>query len=71
VAAEAGMLHDVGKAMMPIDVLNKPGKLTDAEFGTMRTHPERGHELLLTGRSVDAGVFCQRTLHPSLQSLRL
>jgi putative nucleotidyltransferase with HDIG domain len=57
VAAEAGMLHDLGKAMMPIDVLNKPGKLTDAEFGTMRTHPERGHELLLTGRGVDARVL--------------
>ena len=56
-AAEAGMLHDLGKAMMPIDVLNKPGKLTDAEFGTMKTHPERGHELLLTGRGVDAMVL--------------
>ncbi len=55
--AEAGMLHDLGKAMMPIDVLNKPGKLTEAEFATMKTHPERGHELLLTGRDVDALVL--------------
>jgi putative nucleotidyltransferase with HDIG domain len=56
-AAEAGMLHDLGKAMMPLEVLNKPGKLTDDEFGTMKTHPERGYELLLTGRGVDAAVM--------------
>lgn len=56
-AAEAGMLHDLGKAMMPVDVLNKPGKLTEAEFDTMKTHPQRGHELLLTGRGVDAMVL--------------
>jgi HD-GYP domain-containing protein (c-di-GMP phosphodiesterase class II) len=56
-AAEAGMLHDLGKALMPVAVLNKPGKLTDDEFTTMKTHPERGHELLLTGRGVDAMVL--------------
>jgi HD-GYP domain-containing protein (c-di-GMP phosphodiesterase class II) len=48
-AGLAGLLHDVGKAVMPLDVLNKPGKLTDAEFGVMRSHPERGHALLLEG----------------------
>jgi putative nucleotidyltransferase with HDIG domain len=56
-AAEAGLLHDLGKALMPVAVLNKPGKLTDDEFTTMKTHPERGHELLLTGRGVDAMVL--------------
>lgn len=45
-AAKAGLLHDMGKAMMPLHILNKPGKLTDAEFSVIRTHPERGHELL-------------------------
>ncbi len=49
-AGLAGLLHDMGKALMPIEVLNKPGRLTDAEFTVMRTHPERGHELLLEGR---------------------
>jgi HD-GYP domain-containing protein (c-di-GMP phosphodiesterase class II) len=48
-AGLAGMLHDLGKAVMPLDVLNKPGKLTDDEFAVMRTHPERGHELLAEG----------------------
>jgi len=56
-AAEAGLLHDLGKALMPVAVLNKPGKLTDEEFTTIKTHPERGHELLLTGRGVDAMVL--------------
>ena len=48
-AGLAGMLHDLGKAMMPIEVLNKPGKLTDAEFTLMKTHPANGHALLLEG----------------------
>lgn len=31
-AGLAGLMHDLGKAVMPMDVLNKPGKLTDSEF---------------------------------------
>jgi putative nucleotidyltransferase with HDIG domain len=46
VAGMAGLLHDIGKALMPLDVLNKPGKLTDDEYMLMKTHPLRGHELL-------------------------
>jgi len=46
-AGLAGLLHDVGKMLMPLDVLNKPGGLTDAEFTVMRSHPERGHALLI------------------------
>lgn len=45
-AGLAGLLHDVGKMQMPLEVLNKPGALTDAEFSVMRSHPERGWELL-------------------------
>ena len=32
------LLHDVGKAKVPEDILNKPGKLTDAEFDAMKSH---------------------------------
>lgn len=53
-AGQAGLLHDIGKALMPLEVLNKPGKLTDAEFGVMRSHPVRGHELLQQGRAATA-----------------
>ena len=49
-AGHAGLLHDLGKAVMPAEVLNKPGKLTDDEFAVMKTHHERGHALLLEGQ---------------------
>ena len=49
-AGTAGLLHDVGKALMPLGILNKPGPLTDAEFDVMRSHPLRGFELLQEAR---------------------
>lgn len=58
----AGMLHDMGKAMMPLEVLNKPGKLTDAEYEIMKTHPQHGYELLLEGKGV-AEATLDVTLH--------
>ena len=45
-AGLAGLLHDLGKAAIPLEILNKPGKLTDAEFIIIRTHPLRGWEML-------------------------
>ena len=49
----AGLLHDLGKAMMPLDVLNKPGKLTDDEFRIMKGHPEEGYKLLQESHGID------------------
>jgi len=43
----AGLLHDMGKARIPTEVLNKPGRLTDAEWALMKEHPTWGHEMLL------------------------
>lgn len=51
-AGMAGLLHDLGKALMPMDVLNKPGKLTDAEFLIIKSHPVEGHRMLLEGGAV-------------------
>lgn len=51
-AGLAGLLHDIGKMAMPMDVLNKPGALTDAEFAVMRSHPVRGYEMLKEGGAV-------------------
>lgn len=51
-AGMAGLLHDLGKAMIPIEVLNKPGKLTDEEFDLVKTHPEEGYKLLRDGQGV-------------------
>jgi len=50
----AGLLHDMGKASMPLDILNKPGKLTNAEFDIIKSHPKRGHDLLLGGSATPA-----------------
>jgi HD-GYP domain-containing protein (c-di-GMP phosphodiesterase class II) len=54
VAGLAGLLHDIGKAAMPLDVLQKPGKLSDQEYAVMRQHPARGHELLVEGGEAGA-----------------
>jgi HD-GYP domain-containing protein (c-di-GMP phosphodiesterase class II) len=56
-AGLAGLLHDMGKALIPIEILNKPGKLTNEEFAVMRTHPERGHALLVEGRGATTAVL--------------
>lgn len=56
-AGMAGLLHDIGKAQVPLDILNKPGKLTDAEFATIRRHPERGYLLLSQGGGASAAVL--------------
>lgn len=44
--ALGGLLHDVGKLAVPNEILNKPGRLTDAEFAEIRRHPGAGRELL-------------------------
>jgi len=56
-AGMAGLMHDLGKAVMPMAVLNKPGKLTDDEFNVIKSHPVEGHRLLLEGKSASAIVL--------------
>jgi putative nucleotidyltransferase with HDIG domain len=41
-----GLLHDIGKLQVPELILNKPGRLTDQEFGVMRQHVRLGHRLI-------------------------
>lgn len=53
-AGMAGLLHDIGKMAIPDVILNKPGKLTDNEFSTMRQHPEAGGRMLLESRQISA-----------------
>jgi HD-GYP domain-containing protein (c-di-GMP phosphodiesterase class II) len=48
-AGMAGLLHDVGKAAVPQEIINKPAKLTDEEFTIIKSHPVKGHEMLLLG----------------------
>jgi putative nucleotidyltransferase with HDIG domain len=56
-AGMAGLLHDIGKALMPMDVLNKPGKLTDEEFRVIKSHPVAGHKLLAESGSASPVVL--------------
>lgn len=42
----AGLLHDVGKLEIPLEVLNKEGRLNDDEIQLIRDHPEKGHAIL-------------------------
>lgn len=56
-AGLAGLLHDIGKAAMPLPVLNKPGALSDEEFRIMKAHPQRGWEMLKTGGGASEAVL--------------
>ncbi|HPA90868.1 MAG TPA: HD-GYP domain-containing protein [Quisquiliibacterium sp.] len=56
-AGLAGLMHDMGKALMPLEVLNKPGALAPAEFEIMKSHPQRGHALLRGGRDTPGMVL--------------
>ena len=56
-AGMAGLLHDLGKAAIPLAVLNKPGKLTDEEFIVVKSHPVTGYEMLKEGGAVEAAVL--------------
>ena len=44
--AVGGLLHDIGKLSVPLEVLNKPGKLSDEEFALIKRHPGDGRKLL-------------------------
>ncbi len=55
-AGVAGLMHDMGKAHTPIDILNKPTKLTDAEFEIMKEHPVKGAMLLARAANSDEKI---------------
>jgi putative nucleotidyltransferase with HDIG domain len=44
--ARAALLHDVGKAFIPVAILDKPGALSDQERAEIRQHPRRGYDAL-------------------------
>jgi HD-GYP domain-containing protein (c-di-GMP phosphodiesterase class II) len=46
------MLHDIGKSAIPPDLLNKQGRLTNIEYGVLRTHVLQGERILREGREV-------------------
>lgn len=52
-AGLAGLMHDMGKAGIPLQILNKPGSLTDNEFSVVREHPQLGHDMLVKANICD------------------
>ena len=54
----AGLLHDLGKVRIPKEILNKPGKLSDAEFTVMRRHPVDGAKIIVeSDRQLDIAAI--------------
>jgi len=53
----AATLHDIGKARIPLSVLDKPGRLDPAEEEIMRRHPVIGHELLKDISGISAEIL--------------
>lgn len=51
------LLHDLGKMRTPLEILNKPGRLTDAEFEQMKLHPVHGYEMLRQNEDVSLGAL--------------
>jgi putative nucleotidyltransferase with HDIG domain len=52
----AGLLHDIGKATVPAEILNKPDRLSAAEFEAVKLHPVAGHALLNAAGGLSALV---------------
>ena len=46
------LMHDVGKLKVSLAILNKDGKLTDAEFAEMKRHPKYGYEILCKSNDI-------------------
>lgn len=53
----AGLLHDVGKASIPVEILDKPGVLSATELNVVRTHPGLGYDYLLAQGTVDHDIL--------------
>lgn len=57
----AGLLHDIGKIIIPLPIINKEGKLTQSEYVTIKTHSEIGFRILNSTsnmRSISNIVLC-------------
>ncbi|HYE35459.1 HD-GYP domain-containing protein [Methylocaldum sp.] len=53
----SGLMHDMGKMKVPLEILNKPGRLTDAEMALMKAHTVHGRDILMSSRGIYAGAI--------------
>lgn len=58
----AGLLHDIGKCMVPEEILNKPASLTTSEFAEIKKHPRMGAEIL-ANQTLDKRIVKAALMH--------
>ncbi len=62
IATACGLFHDIGKLLVPREIITKPGKLTDEEYAQIQKHPVAGYQLLLS-QDVDNHVRFAALMH--------
>ncbi|MGY2931976.1 putative nucleotidyltransferase with HDIG domain [Bradyrhizobium sp. GM6.1] len=63
----AAMFHDIGKARIPLAILDKPGRLDDSERALVETHPAAGYDVLKEHGSISSEILdCVRHHHEYL-----
>lgn len=58
-----GMMHDMGKMQVPLEILNKPGRLTPEELAIMQTHTSKGWQVLLNTSGMYGGAIDVAYMH--------
>ncbi len=61
--ALGSLLHDIGKILIPLNILNKPGGFTPEEFEVMKTHTLKGYEILRKESSIKPVSYCITLMH--------
>ncbi|WP_339061667.1 HD-GYP domain-containing protein [Tepidibacillus marianensis] len=59
----AGLLHDIGKAMISPEILQKPSQLDDEEYNRMKKHTKLGYDILLKNQIKDDAILAATLLH--------
>lgn len=59
----AGLLHDIGKLILPEELLNKPGALSDEEFAKIKEHPKLGYAILKRQDTLDSRIKKAALMH--------
>ncbi len=60
---EAALLHDIGKRTIDVDIIRKPGRLTDEEFAAVKRHPQNGYLLLRKNGSYTEDILNAVLMH--------
>ena len=58
----AGLLHDIGKVLIPAEIIKKPGRLTKEEFDIIKQHPYKGYRLVQS-KKVDENIAQVALMH--------